>query len=70
MYAHVWEANTDALEWYGKRRFEIEKGVVEGYYRKLRPTGARVVRRRLGVGDHLGVGEVVGGEGFGERENG
>ena len=48
-----------------KRGFEIEKGVVEGYYRKLRPTGARVVRRRLGVGDYLGVGEGVS-----EREDG
>lgn len=61
MYAHVWEANTDALEWYEKRGFEVEKGVVEGYYRKLRPTGARIVRRRLGVGDYLGVKEGVGG---------
>ncbi|KAK0507262.1 hypothetical protein JMJ35_010300 [Cladonia borealis] len=65
VYAHVWEANTDALEWYGKRGFEIEKGVVEGYYRKLRPMGARIVRRRLGVGDYLGVGEGVG-----DREDG
>ena len=70
VYAHVWEANTDALEWYGKRGFEIEKGVVEGYYRKLRPTGARVVRRLLGVGDYLGVVDGVGGKGLGEREDG
>ena len=68
--AHVWEANTDALEWYEKRGFEVEKGVVEGYYRKLRPAGARVVRRRLGVVDYLGVKEEDGGEGVGERENG
>ena len=71
VYAHVWEANTDALEWYEKRGFEVEKGVVEGYYRKLRPTGARVVRRRLGVGNYLGVKvEEVGGKAGGERENG
>ena len=70
VYAHVWEANTDALEWYEKRGFEVEKGIVEGYYRKLRPTGARVVRRRLGVGDYLGVMEGVGGKDVGERENG
>lgn len=44
-----------------KRGFEVEKGVVEGYYRKLRPAGARVVRRRLGVVDYLGVKEGVGG---------
>ena len=67
----MWEANTDALEWYEKRGFEVEKGVVEGYYRKLRPTGARVVRRRLGVGNYLGVKvEEVGGKAGGERENG
>ena len=65
VYAHVWEANTDALEWYVKRGFEIEKGVVEGYYRKLRPMGARVVRKRLGMGDYLGIQEGVG-----EREDG
>ena len=70
VYAHVWEANTDALEWYEKKGFEVEKGIVEGYYRKLRPTGARVVRRRLGVGDYLGVKEGCGGKGVGESENG
>lgn len=70
VYAHVWEANTDALEWYVKRGFEVEKGVVEGYYRKLRPAGARVVRRRLGVADYLGVKEEGGGIGVGEREDG
>lgn len=55
VYAHVWEANEDALEWYVKRGFQIEQGVVEGYYRKLRPSGARIVKRRLGVGDWLRV---------------
>jgi len=53
IYAHVWEANEEALEWYGKRGFVVELQVVEGYYRKLRPSGARVVRRRVGVGDYL-----------------
>ena len=65
VYAHVWESNTDALEWYVKRGFEVEKGVVEGYYRKLRPAGARIVRRRLGVVDYLELKEGVG-----EREDG
>ncbi|KAL2042771.1 hypothetical protein N7G274_004530 [Stereocaulon virgatum] len=49
IYAHVWEANKDALEWYAKEGFAVEDGVVEGYYTKLRPSGARVVRRRIGV---------------------
>ena len=31
---------------------------MEGYYRRLRPSGARIVRRRIGVGDWVGV---VGG---------
>ena len=35
----------------------IESGVVEGYYRRLRPKGGRVVRRRVGVVDYLGEGE-------------
>lgn len=45
----------------------VEKEVVEGYYRRLRPRGARVVRRRVGVGDHLaverGTGSVIAGVG-------
>ena len=45
VYAHVWEANTEGLEWYIKRGFVVEDGIVEGYYRRLRPGGARVVRR-------------------------
>lgn len=53
VYAHVWEANEEALEWYGKRGFLVEEQVVEGYYRKLRPSGARIVMRRVGVGDYL-----------------
>lgn len=43
VWAHVWEASEEALEWYVKRGFSVEEGVV-GYYRRLRPGGARVVR--------------------------
>ncbi|RPB14738.1 hypothetical protein P167DRAFT_572030, partial [Morchella conica CCBAS932] len=54
VYAHVWEANTEALEWYRRRGFDVDTGeVVKGYYSKLRPAGARVVRRRIGVGDAI-----------------
>ena len=60
IYAHVWEANEEALEWYVRRGFVVEKGVLDGYYRKLRPSGARIVRRRLGVGDWLKVKEGAG----------
>ena len=45
VYAHVWEANEEALEWYRKRGF-VEENVVHGYYKKLRPNGAKVVRWR------------------------
>ncbi|KAF2190514.1 acyl-CoA N-acyltransferase, partial [Zopfia rhizophila CBS 207.26] len=50
--AHVWEANEDGLEWYAKRGFDVlERG--EGYYRKLKPSGAILVRKWIEVGDVL-----------------
>ncbi|KAF2465975.1 acyl-CoA N-acyltransferase [Lindgomyces ingoldianus] len=51
--AHVWEANDDGLEWYKKRGFET-LGKEEGYYRKLKPGGAVLVRKWIGVGHFLG----------------
>jgi ribosomal protein S18 acetylase RimI-like enzyme len=55
--AHVWEANEEGMEWYKKRNFEIlEKE--EGYYRKLRPQGAFLVRKWIGVGDLLANGTL------------
>lgn len=73
VYAHVWEANAEALEWYRKRGFEVGELEV-GYYRRLKPAGARVVRRRVGVGEYLaaGVGGEgrIGGEGEGEGDGG
>jgi ribosomal protein S18 acetylase RimI-like enzyme len=55
--AHVWEANEEGLEWYKKRNFEtLDKE--EGYYRKLRPQGAFLVRKWIGVGDLLGNGPM------------
>ena len=44
VYAHVWEKNPDAAEWYSKRGFEVGE-VIEGYYRRLKPGGARLVRK-------------------------
>ncbi|KAL8933631.1 MAG: hypothetical protein Q9216_006279 [Gyalolechia sp. 2 TL-2023] len=52
IYAHVWEANEDALEWYVKRGFQVGD-VVQGYYTRLKPAGARIVWRDLGVKDYL-----------------
>lgn len=48
LYAHVWEDNHEALEWYRRMGFSVDEGVVENYYRRLRPAGAKVVRLRLG----------------------
>ncbi|TKA78507.1 hypothetical protein B0A55_01976 [Friedmanniomyces simplex] len=51
--AHVWEANSEALEWYSKRGFRVV-GREESYYWRLKPSGSVVVRREVGVGDLLG----------------
>lgn len=53
--AHVWEANEEGLEWYKKRNFET-LGKEDGYYRKLRPQGAFLVRKWIGVADLLSNG--------------
>lgn len=50
--AHVWEANEEGMEWYKKRNFDIV-GKEEGYYRKLKPQGAFLVQKWIGVGDLL-----------------
>lgn len=41
--AHVHEANEDGLRWYIARGFKVQEGVVEGYYRRLTPSGAKIV---------------------------
>ncbi|KAL1980639.1 hypothetical protein VTN96DRAFT_3890 [Rasamsonia emersonii] len=45
--AHVHETNDEGLRWYVARGFRIEEGVVQGYYRRLNPGGARIVRMDL-----------------------
>lgn len=47
IYAHVWESNEDALEWYQHRGFK-QVLLVDQYYRRLRPGGAWVLRKDLG----------------------
>lgn len=42
--AHVHEANEDGLRWYIARGFRVHDHVVEGYYRRLKPSGARIVQ--------------------------
>jgi hypothetical protein len=44
--AHVHEANDEGLEWYLARGFKIE-GHVPEYYRRLKPSGAKIVRLDL-----------------------
>lgn len=46
IYAHVWEKNEDALEWYSKRGFKRVL-LLERYYRRLNPGGAWIVRKEL-----------------------
>ena len=46
--AHVWEANDEALAWYARRGFRVV-GREEGYYRRLTPGGAVLVRRQVGA---------------------
>ncbi|KAK5037183.1 hypothetical protein LTR13_004988 [Exophiala sideris] len=46
IYAHVWEKNEDALDWYAKRGFKRVL-LVEQYYRRLKPSGAWIVRKEL-----------------------
>ena len=46
IYAHVWERNEDALAWYDKQDFKRIM-LQPQYYRRLKPSGAWVVRREL-----------------------
>lgn len=45
--AHVHETNDEGLRWYVARGFHVEDGIVKGYYRRLNPGGARIVRLDL-----------------------
>lgn len=59
VYAHVWTDNEAGLRWYGARGF-VQEGTepVKGYYFKLKPDTAWVVRREIGVGTALGLPAV------------
>ncbi|KAL2820006.1 hypothetical protein BJX63DRAFT_334748 [Aspergillus granulosus] len=45
--AHVHEANDDGLAWYLSRGFHVEDGIIDNYYRRLKPSGARIVKLDL-----------------------
>ena len=53
LYAHVWTENEEALQWYGARGFKREEPILHGYYRRLKPDTAWILRRRLMPTDHL-----------------
>jgi N-alpha-acetyltransferase 50 len=53
LYAHVWTENAEGLEWYTARGFTREEPVVQGYYRRLQPGNAWIMRRPLVPSDHL-----------------
>lgn len=47
VYAHVWTANEEALRWYLARGFVPDPEPVRGYYFRLKPDTAWIVRRKL-----------------------
>ena len=53
LYAHVWTENTEALEWYSARGFQKDEALISGYYKRLRPDSAWILRRNLMPSDHL-----------------
>ncbi|XDG07795.1 hypothetical protein ABKA04_007410 [Annulohypoxylon sp. FPYF3050] len=46
VYAHVWTDNEDGLRWYLARGF-AKYGEIQGYYFKLKPDSAWIVRRKI-----------------------
>ncbi|KAH3152510.1 hypothetical protein LV161_005036 [Aspergillus fumigatus] len=52
--AHVHEANEEGLRWYIARGFQVEEGLVENYYRRLKPSGAKIVKLVLQWSDDDG----------------
>ncbi|KAI8966479.1 acyl-CoA N-acyltransferase [Daldinia sp. FL1419] len=65
VYAHVWTDNEDGLRWYLARGFS-KHGQVNGYYFKLRPDSAWIVRRSIGpVTSALGLNGAAASNGTG-----
>ncbi|KAF7592089.1 hypothetical protein BBP40_000694 [Aspergillus hancockii] len=56
--AHVHEANIEGLKWYIARGFQVEDRVVENYYRRLKPSGARIVKLVLQWSDDASNGSA------------
>ncbi|KAM7201899.1 hypothetical protein V8F20_004607 [Naviculisporaceae sp. PSN 640] len=59
-YAHVWTENEEALKWYESRGFRKEgKFPLQGYYFKLRPDTAWIMRRDIGPSAALAATTTV-----------
>ncbi|KAL1842772.1 hypothetical protein VTJ49DRAFT_4257 [Mycothermus thermophilus] len=59
VYAHVWSENTDGLRWYEARGFQRAGGEpVKGYYFKLKPDTAWVLRRHIGASAGMKAAEM------------
>ena len=52
VYAHVWQGNESVLEWYEKRGF-VKGDMVQHYYRRLKPDGAWVVWKNVGISEGM-----------------
>lgn len=53
LYAHVWTSNEEGLKWYSARGFKQDERSLPGYYRRLKPDTAWVLRRKLNPSDHI-----------------
>jgi ribosomal protein S18 acetylase RimI-like enzyme len=54
IYAHVWTENPEALGWYLGRGFLKDEQLIMGYYRRLQPGNAWLLRRAVTPRDYLG----------------
>jgi ribosomal protein S18 acetylase RimI-like enzyme len=60
IYAHVWTENHEGLEWYRNRGFKWNEGSpIKGYYHRLRPDTALIVRRDLRMAEQDGHSKGV-----------
>jgi ribosomal protein S18 acetylase RimI-like enzyme len=52
VYAHVWQGNESVLDWYEKRGF-FKGEMVQHYYRRLKPDGAWIVWKNVGISESI-----------------
>lgn len=61
IYAHVWTENDEGLAWYRNRGFKWNEGSpIQGYYHRLRPNTAFIVRRDLSMAEQNGHAKAIG----------